>query len=93
MNAEGNYVVKRVDTTPGRMLLSEVLPQNANVSFNDINRLLTKRELSSVFDTVYRHCGQKETVIFADQVMKLGFSYAGKAGISFGKDDMIIPEQ
>ena len=93
MTSEGELITKRVETTPGRMLLSEVLPKNANVPFDMINRLLTKRELSSVFDAVYRHCGQKETVIFADQVMKLGFSYAGKAGISFGKDDMIIPTQ
>ena len=93
MTPEGELITKRVETTPGRMLLSEVLPKNANVPFEMVNRLLTKRELSSVFDAVYRHCGQKETVIFADQVMKLGFSYAGKAGISFGKDDMIIPTQ
>ncbi len=93
MNSEGELVIERVETTPGRMLLLEILPRNANVPFGAINQLLTKRELSNVFDMVYRHCGQKETVIFADQVMKLGFSYAGKAGISFGKDDMIIPHQ
>ena len=93
MTSESELITKRVETTPGRMLLSEVLPKNPNVPFEMINQLLTKRELSSVFDAVYRHCGQKETVIFADQVMKLGFVYAGKAGISFGKDDMIIPGQ
>jgi DNA-directed RNA polymerase subunit beta' len=93
MAPDGEMVVERVDTTPGRMLILEVLPRNINVPFAAINQLLTKRELSTVFDMVYRHCGQKETVIFADQIMKLGFSYAGKAGISFGKDDMIIPEQ
>ncbi|MGA8433220.1 MAG: DNA-directed RNA polymerase subunit beta', partial [Methyloceanibacter sp.] len=43
-------------------------------------------------DVVYRHCGQKETVIFCDRIMGLGFSYACRAGISFGKDDMVIPE-
>ena len=93
MTPEGDLIIKRVETTPGRMLLSEALPKNPNVPFDMINQLLTKRELSSVFDSVYRHCGQKETVIFADQVMKLGFAYAGKAGISFGKDDMIIPDR
>ena len=81
----------RVETTPGRLILSEVLPNNANVRFEAINQLLTKRELSAVFDSVYRHCGQKETVIFADQVMNLGFRYATRAGISFGKDDMVVP--
>ena len=41
---------------------------------------------------VYRHCGQKETVIFCDRMMAMGFGHATKAGISFGKDDLVIPE-
>ena len=53
---------------------------------------MTKREISSMIDTVYRHCGQKETVIFCDRIMALGFYHAFKAGISFGKDDMVVPE-
>jgi DNA-directed RNA polymerase subunit beta' len=53
---------------------------------------MTKREITQVVDEVYRHCGQKETVVFADRLMTLGFSYAAKAGISFGKDDMVVPE-
>ena len=56
-------------------------------------RLLTKKEIANLIDVVYRHCGQKETVIFADQIMGLGFREAAKAGISFGKDDIIIPER
>jgi DNA-directed RNA polymerase subunit beta' len=93
VDAEGAPKIYRVDTTPGRMLLSEVLPRHPAVPFDVINKLLTKKELSNVFDTVYRHCGQKETVIFADQAMNLGFRYAAKAGISFGKDDMLVPVQ
>ncbi len=92
VDEDGNRVIRRAETSPGRMLLSQVLPLNPKIPFDKINRLLTKRELSAVFDSVYRHCGQKETVIFADQVMHLGFRYAGKAGLSFGKDDMVIPE-
>ncbi len=88
----GKPVVLRVDTTPGRMLLSEELPRNKNVPFEIINRLLTKKEISDVIDIVYRHCGQKATVLFCDHIMELGFHHACKAGISFGKDDMIIPE-
>ena len=61
-------------------------------SFELINRLLTKKDISHMIDVVYRHCGQKETVIFCDRIMGLGFSYACRAGISFGKDDMVIPE-
>ncbi len=92
VDSEGEPVVLRIETTPGRMLLSEILPRNRNVPFTLINRLLTKKEISTVIDEVYRHCGQKETVIFADRLMALGFSYACKAGISFGKDDLVIPE-
>ncbi len=88
----GEPAVVRVDTTPGRMLLAEILPRHPNVPFDLINRLLTKKEVSGVIDVVYRHCGQKETVIFADRLMGMGFGYACRAGISFGKDDLVVPE-
>ena len=87
----GNSYMLRVETTPGRMLLGETLPQSHKVPFDTINRLLTKKEIGDVIDIVYRHTGQKETVLFADAIMSLGFRHAFKAGISFGKDDMIIP--
>jgi DNA-directed RNA polymerase subunit beta' len=87
----GKPIVVRVDTTPGRMLLSEILPRNINVPFSLINRLLTKKDVQNVIDIVYRHCGQKETVIFADRIMGLGYAHACRAGISFGKDDLVIP--
>jgi DNA-directed RNA polymerase subunit beta' len=89
---EGRPIVQRVETTPGRMLLSEILPRNPAIGFDLVNTLLTKKEISNVIDQVYRHCGQKETVIFCDHLMALGFQQACKAGISFGKDDLIIPE-
>ncbi len=89
----GELTQKLVDTTPGRMLISQQLPLHKNVPFSTINRLLTKKEISRAIDTVYRHCGQKETVLFCDHMMLLGFRQACKAGISFGKDDMVIPEE
>ncbi len=93
VDEEGNRTGRLVDTTPGRMLLYEILPQHPAISFDRlVNRLLTKREISQLIDEVYRFCGQKETVIFADRLMNLGFGYAAKAGISFGKDDMVVPE-
>ena len=92
VDADGNPVVERVLTTPGRLLIGRILPKHAKVPFELINRLLTKREISEIIDMVYRHCGQKETVIFADRMMGLGFSNACKAGISFGKDDLIVPD-
>ncbi len=92
VDEEGEPIVVRVETTPGRMLLSEILPKHKKVPFSLLNQLLTKREITNVIDEVYRHCGQKETVIFADRMMGLGFKHACNAGISFGKDDLIIPD-
>ncbi|MFN3627897.1 MAG: DNA-directed RNA polymerase subunit beta', partial [Parvibaculum sp.] len=92
-DADGNSYTEVVDTTPGRMLVGELLPKHPNVPFDLVNRLLTKRDISKMIDVVYRHCGQKETVIFCDQIMALGFRQAFRAGISFGKDDMVIPEE
>jgi DNA-directed RNA polymerase subunit beta' len=88
----GATYMKRVETTPGRMLLGETLPKSHKVPFETINRLLTKKEIGDVIDQVYRHTGQKDTVLFADAIMALGFRHAFQAGISFGKDDMIIPD-
>ena len=92
IDAEGNEVWKRFDTTPGRLRLGNLLPLNAKAPFDLVNRLLRKKDVQTVIDTVYRYCGQKESVIFCDQIMGLGFREAFKAGISFGKDDMLIPD-
>ncbi|MGE3781826.1 MAG: DNA-directed RNA polymerase subunit beta' [Alphaproteobacteria bacterium] len=92
VDEHGQTVVRRVETTPGRMLLSEILPRHPAVGFDLINQLLGKKQISDLIDYVYRFCGQKETVIFCDRLMTLGFQQACKAGISFGKDDLIIPE-
>ena len=91
VDENGKNFRKTYETTPGRVLLGDVLPKHFKVPFDLVNKLMTKREISSMIDTVYRHCGQKETVIFCDRVMALGFFHAFKAGISFGKDDMVVP--
>jgi len=91
VNENFEPITKTVSTTPGRMLLSEILPRHPKVSFEIINKILTKKEISNAIDLVYRHCGQKKTVIFADKLMEIGFREACKAGISFGKDDLLIP--
>ncbi len=88
----GKRVSKIFDTTPGRMLLGQLLPNHVKVPFDVVNKLMTKKEISGMIDAVYRNCGQKETVIFCDKIMGLGFREACKAGISFGKDDMVVPE-
>ena len=69
-----------------------MLPKNPNIKFTLIDKLLTKKNVSEVIDTIFRYCGQKETVIFCDRIKTLGFKHAFKAGISFGKDDLIIPK-
>ena len=91
INDKGQPIVERVETTPGRFILSDLLPRHPSVQFKHINRLLTKKDVSNLIDLVYRNCGQKETVIFCDRLMALGFRNAFRAGISFGKDDLVIP--
>ncbi|MDB6178589.1 DNA-directed RNA polymerase subunit beta' [Paracoccus sp. Z330] len=92
IDENGLEVVKRFETTPGRVRLGALLPMNAKAPFELVNRLLRKKDVQFVIDTVYRYCGQKESVIFCDQIMGLGFREAFRAGISFGKDDMVIPD-
>jgi DNA-directed RNA polymerase subunit beta' len=85
-------VRKTIDTTPGRMKLAELLPRHPKISYALLDQTLTKKEIGNLIDNVYRHCGQKATVIFADRIMQLGFKEAAKAGISFGMADMVVPK-
>ncbi len=80
------------ETTPGRIILADLLPDNSKFVFDFVNKVLTSKELSKLIDVIFRTYGQKKTVIFTDKIMKLGFSYASKSSISFGKEDMLIPE-
>ena len=79
-------------STAGRFLLADLLPKNVNNKFSLVDRLLPKKVVSEIIDHVFRFCGQKSTVIFCDKLKDLGFKHAFKAGISFGKDDLVIPE-
>ncbi len=92
IDENGKPFAKVYETSPGRMILAEHLPQKPGIGFDLVNRLLTKKNIARVIDAVYRSCGQKETVIFCDRIMSLGFHHAYKAGISFGKDDMLVPD-
>ena len=91
MDSEGKRLTKVIDTTPGRMKIAALLPLHPQIGHRMVAKPLTKKEIGNLIDAVYRHCGQKATVIFADQIMGLGFREAAKAGISFGKDDIVIP--
>jgi DNA-directed RNA polymerase subunit beta' len=89
---ENNKPVRRtIDTTPGRMKMVELLPKHPKIGYELLDTTLTKKEIGNLIDAVYRHTGQKATVIFADRIMQLGFREACKAGISFGMSDMIVP--
>jgi len=92
INAEGVAIKSIIETTPGRLMLGEILPTNKNISFKLVNKTMTKKDISGVIDIVYRHRGQKATVIFADKLMELGFKHACLSGISFGMDDMVVPK-
>ncbi|MBI5599834.1 MAG: DNA-directed RNA polymerase subunit beta' [Deltaproteobacteria bacterium] len=78
-----------VDTTPGRVILREVVPDA--VKFEEINRVMDKKQLAEIIDVCYRRAGNKESVIVADRLKDMGYRYATKAGISISIDDMKIP--
>jgi DNA-directed RNA polymerase subunit beta' len=79
-----------LDTTVGRALLYELLPEG--MPFELVNRTLDSKSVSSLIDTVYRKAGLKRTVIFADQLMYMGYEFSTKSGSSIGIDDFIIPD-
>ena len=88
---DGTERRRLVETTVGRALLSEILPKG--LRFNLINQTMNKRAISAVINACYRELGLKETVVFADQLMYTGFYYATSAGVSFGVNDMVVPEE
>jgi DNA-directed RNA polymerase subunit beta' len=92
-DVNGEEQVTVYDTTPGRMVIGELLPSRNGMRFDEVNQVMTKKAITNLIDSVYRTCGQKDTVIFADRLMSLGFSTATLAGVSFGKDDMVIPPE
>ena len=88
----GATTIRVYDTTPGRVLLTQLLPRHAAVGFDHFNRVLTKKAVGDIIDAVYRNCGQKDSVVFCDRMMAMGFGHATRAGISFGKADLVIPK-
>ena len=94
LRGEGGTLTEKlrvVPTTVGRALLFEILPKG--LSFDLINQDMTKKAISATINACYRALGLKETVVFADQLMYTGFHYATRSGMSFGIDDIVIPEQ
>jgi DNA-directed RNA polymerase subunit beta' len=83
--------IVRRETTAGRAMLSEILP--AGLPFSFIDKPLKKKEISRLINAAFRRCGIREAVIFADQLMYMGFAMATRAGISIAIDDMLVPSQ
>ncbi|QEP42611.1 DNA-directed RNA polymerase subunit beta' [Ectothiorhodospiraceae bacterium BW-2] len=77
------------DTTVGRSMLFEIIPPG--MPFEIVNKPMVKKAISALINYAYRHLGLKESVIFADQLMYLGFRMATRAGVSFGAKDMVVP--
>jgi DNA-directed RNA polymerase subunit beta' len=92
VDEKGKTKFEKHISTAGRFLLSSIIPKNLNNKFSLIDRLLPKKIVSEVIDHVFRFSGQKSTVIFCDKLKDIGFKHAFKAGISFGKDDLLIPD-
>jgi DNA-directed RNA polymerase subunit beta' len=92
IDENGKPKFEKYTSTAGRFLLANLLPKNKDIKFSLIDRLLPKKTVSEIIDIVFRFCGQKTTVIFCDKLKDLGFKHAFKAGISFGKDDLVIPQ-
>ncbi len=92
VDEKGNVKFEKYISTAGRFLLSNLIPKNINNKFSLVDRLLPKKIVSEIIDHIFRFSGQKNTVIFCDKLKDLGFKHAFKAGISFGKDDLVIPE-
>lgn len=90
-NSIGESETEIVDTTVGRAILSDILPDG--MSFSTINRVLKRGEISELVDLCYRQVGLKETVVFADQLMYAGFKYSTYSGCSIGVDDFVIPQE
>ena len=93
VNEEGEieHRHRRMKTTVGRALLSELLPEG--LPFDLVDKVLDKRSISKLFDACYRSVGLKETVVFADRLMYTGFRHATRAGVSIGVNDMVVPEE
>ncbi len=81
---------RMVDTTAGRAMLSEILPEG--LSFDLVNQVMNKKAISNLINSCYRELDVKDTVVFADQLMYKGFRMATRAGVSIGIEDMVVPK-
>ncbi|WP_420805334.1 DNA-directed RNA polymerase subunit beta' [Holospora obtusa] len=93
LDAQGTEICSRETTTPGRLIFWDVVPKHPKISFASLNRNLSSKEINEVMGQVHRFCGATATTVFADALVQLGFKYATIGGISFGKDDLLVPPE
>ena len=93
LDDSGTVVFRREETTPGRLIFWNSVPQTPLIPFSSINRALSSKEVTELVGNVYHFCGPTETTIFADALVQLGFKYATVGGISFGKEDLLVPPE
>jgi DNA-directed RNA polymerase subunit beta-beta' len=89
---DGSIEYKMIETTPGRVIFSQNLPRHHAIKFDLVNKTITSTDIGSIVDDIHFHCGRKATAIFVDHIMGDGFKYATVSGISYGKDDLVVPE-
>ncbi len=90
---DGSVKYVTVNTTPGRMILWQIVPKHPEIKFDLINKLITNKESAGIVQRIYNVCGQKSAVIFSDKLKDLGYLYSTKSGVSYGKDDLVVPNQ
>ncbi len=93
-NVFGEKVSSFVETTPGRLILWNIVPKTCSpeIEFDIVNKLLIKKEISNLVYNIYKSSTQKDAVIFIDNLMSMGFKYATISGMSFGIADMAVPD-
>ena len=91
VDADGHTRMVRCETSAGRMILWDSVPRHPQISFDSVNKTFTSKDVTQLVSAVHRYCGSTKTVEFADKLVQIGFRHATSAGISFGKDDLIVP--
>jgi DNA-directed RNA polymerase subunit beta' len=90
---DGSIEYKTMETTPGRVLLYQNLPSHSKIPFDLVNKVITASDINGLVDAIHFNCGQKATAMFVDRIMETGFKYATLSGISYGKDDLVVPQE
>ena len=85
----GNLVYKIIETTVGRVLFNQVVPEKAGF----INEVLTKKSLRDIIGNILKLTSVPETAEFLDKIKSMGFSFAFEGGLSFSLGDIMIPPE